>query len=470
MKSNLILKCDSYKFSMPGPTTGNCGQWPPGTTGLYAYTESRGGKYGSTVFFGLQAFLKEYLAGKVFGTVEIDEAYAFAKAHGEPFNRESWFDLLESHDGKLPVKIKAVAEGTVVPTHNALFTIEATDPRFFWLVSWLETSLLRAVWYPTTVCTKSFFIKKTILEYLNETSGAPRAELPFKLHDFGARGVSSGESAELGGMAHLVNFMGSDTIEGIRAANHYYGCANGMAGFSIAASEHSTITSWGKEHELDAYRNMLTRFAKPNALVACVSDSYDLYNAIENLWCGELREEIKSSGAKLIIRPDSGVPAEVVLKALQILERKVGAPLNGAGYKQLPPWIGLIQGDGVNHDSITEILSVMKLNRFSASNIAFGMGGALLQQINRDTQRFAYKTSEAIISGQAVPVFKDPVTDSGKRSKKGRLSLVHRNGEYQTISGSDAPDDLLHTVFENGEIKKLYTFDEVRANAEMALT
>lgn len=469
MKHNLILSCDSYKLSMAGATTGDAGQWPPGTEGLYAYVESRGGKYGSTLFFGLQAFLKEYLTGKVFTTSDIDEATAFAAAHGEPFNRESWYDLLDAHDGKLPIRIKAVAEGTVVPTHNVLATIEATDPRFFWLVSWLETSLLRAVWYPTTVATQSHFIKRTILEYLNETSTAPRTEIQFKLHDFGARGVSSSESAELGGMAHLVNFMGSDTIEGIRAANHYYGCSGGMAGFSIPASEHSTITSWGKEREVDAYRNMLTRFAKQNALVACVSDSYDLYNAIENLWCGELREEIKASGVKLIIRPDSGNPPEVVLKALQILERKVGAPKNGAGYKQLPPWVGLIQGDGVNHDSISEILSVMKLNGYSASNIAFGMGGALLQQINRDTQKFAYKTSEATINGQAVSVFKDPVTDAGKRSKKGRLSLVHRNGEYQTISGSDSHDDLLRVVFENGQMFNTQTFDEVRANAEKAL-
>lgn len=462
---NLLLNVDSYKAS-------HSHLYPPGTTGLYHYLESRGGKYGSTVFFGLQYHLKEYLQGVVFSPGDVAEADEFFKAHGEPFDAEAWSRMHARHGGTLPIRIKAVAEGTVVPTHNVLMTVESTDPEFFWLPSYLETQLVRACWYPITVATQSHYIKRTILQYLNETADAPLAELPFKLHDFGDRGVSSAESAGIGGMAHLVNFQGSDTVEGIRFAQRYYGCANGMPAFSIPATEHSTITSWGRDRELDAYRNVVKQFAKPGALFACVSDSYDLWNVLENVWGGELREEVERSGATLVVRPDSGDPAEVVLKTLQTLERKVGAPLNMRGFKLLPKWLRVIQGDGVNHESIEEILSVMKAHNYSASNVAFGMGGALLQKVDRDTQKFAFKCSEAIVNGEVVPVFKDPVTDHGKRSKSGRLKLIYDgwSGPWKTVPESDERHDALVTVFENGELKRNFTFDEVRANASRTLS
>lgn len=462
IRSNFILDVDSYKAS-------HWLQYPPNTSGMYSYLESRGGKYGSTVFFGLQYLLQAYFAandGFVFNKADVDEAAAFAAAHGVPFNEQGWRELLEAHGGRLPLRIKAVPEGTVVPTHNILMSAESTDPRFFWLASWVETQIMR-LWYPITVATLSWNIKRTILEYLNETSDAPLAELPFKLHDFGARGVSSRESAGIGGMAHLVNFQGSDTIEGIRFANHYY--EHPMAAFSIPAAEHSTITMWGRERELDAYRNMVAQFAKPGALVACVSDSYDLWNVLENVWGGELRDEVARSGATLVVRPDSGDPAGVVLKTLQTLERKVGAPKNMRGFKLLPKWLRVIQGDGIDHDSIEKILSTIKAHNYSASNIAFGMGGALLQKVDRDTQRFAFKCSEATVDGRSVKVFKDPVTDPGKRSKAGRLSLVLDHGRLTTVEGERA-DDVLVPVFENGQILKRYSLDEVRATAQKAMT
>ncbi|HYP98504.1 MAG TPA: nicotinate phosphoribosyltransferase [Polyangiaceae bacterium] len=458
MKPSLILDTDSYKSS-------HWLQYPPNTTGMYSYFESRGGRYGSTVFFGLQHLLLEYLQGAAFTQVDVDEAARFMAKHGEPFNREGWQALLDRHGGRLPIVIKAVPEGTVVPTHSVLLTVESTDPEFFWLVSWLETKLVR-LWYPITVATQSFHIKRTIFDYLNETSDDPAGEIGFKLHDFGARGVSSMESAGIGGMAHLVNFLGSDTIEGVRYANHYYSAD--MAAFSIPASEHSTITMWGREREFDAYRNMVRQFAKPGALFACVSDSYDLWNAIENAWGDQLRDELENSGATLVVRPDSGHPASVVLKTLQTLERKVGAPKNLRGYKQLPKWLRVIQGDGIDQDSIAEILATLKAHGYSASNIAFGMGGALLQKVDRDTQKFAFKCSEATVDGKRVRVFKDPITDGDKRSKAGRLSLVQRDGKLITVEGEQA-DDLLKPVFENGEILQRFTFEQVRKNAARGL-
>jgi nicotinamide phosphoribosyltransferase len=458
MKENLILDTDSYKAS-------HWLQYPPNTSAMYSYFESRGGRYGATVFFGLQQLLLDSLCGAVFTQADIDEAATFMARHGEPFNRAGWQELLAAHGGRLPIRVKAVAEGTLVPTHNALMTVESTDARFFWLVSWLETKLVR-LWYPITVATQSFHIKRTILEYLNETADNPAAEIGFKLHDFGARGVSSRESAGIGGMAHLVNFLGSDTIEGVRYANHFYDAE--MAAFSIPASEHSTITMWGRERERDAYRNMVDQFAKPGALFACVSDSYDLWNVLENVWGGELRERLADSGATLVVRPDSGDPPAVVLRTLQTLERQVGTERNLRGYKVLPKWLRVIQGDGVDQDSIAQILATLKTHGYSASNIAFGMGGALLQKLDRDTQKFAFKCSEATVDGRSVRVFKDPATDSGKRSKAGRLALVRREGKFSTME-APAQDDLLKLVFENGELVTRTTLAEVRRNAERAL-
>jgi nicotinamide phosphoribosyltransferase len=455
MRRNLILDVDSYKLS-------HWLQYPPNVTGAYYYLESRGGEYGRTVFFGLQYLLKEYLSGARFTAEDIEEAEAFAKSHGEPFNGLGWRNLLIKHSGHLPISIKAVPEGMVVPTHNVLMTVESTDPEFHWIVSWLETVLMRT-WYPITVATQSCYIKSLIREYLELTSDDPKGELPFKLHDFGARGVSSAESAGIGGMAHLVNFMGSDTIEGVRYANHYY--SHPMAAFSIPAAEHSTITMWGRSRELDAYRNMVAHFAKPGKLFACVSDSYDLMNVVRNVWGGELKQQIEESGATLVVRPDSGHPARVVLDVVRALDQAVGARKNLRGYKVLPKWLRVIQGDGIEYGSIQEILATLKSNGYSASNIAFGMGGALLQKVNRDTQRFAFKCSEATIDGERVPVFKDPKTDPGKRSKSGRMSLVRRDGMLQTVPGEQL-DDLLVPVFRNGEILREYTLDEVRKRSE----
>ena len=358
-----------------------------------------------------------------------------------------------------------MAEGTYVPTHNVLMDVRATDPEFFWAGAYFEDSFVR-LWAPITVATQSWDIKLDLLGFLQETADDPLAEIPFKLHDFGARGVSSLETAGVCGMAHLVNFMGSDTVEGVRYANHYYKAQ--MAAFSIPAAEHSTITSWGREHEADAYRNMLRQFAKPGKLVAVVSDSYDIYNAVEHLWGGSLLDEVKASGATVVIRPDSGDPATVILKLLNILDAKVGMTKNSKGYKVLPSYFRLIQGDGVCQESIRAILTAMRSNGFSASNIAFGMGGALLQKLDRDTQKFAFKCAEATVDGHSVKVFKDPVTDPGKRSKSGRLSLIREGNTLRTVAGPHK-DDLLVPVYHNGQILKTYTLDEVRKNAMQAL-
>ncbi|HEY9823933.1 MAG TPA: nicotinate phosphoribosyltransferase [Stenomitos sp.] len=452
MSYNLILDVDSYKAS-------HWLQYPPHTTNLYAYVESRGGKYPATVFFGLQYILKQYLTQPVEPWM-VEEASHFFAAHGVPFNTAGWRYIAETLQGKLPIRIKAVPEGSVIPTHNVLMTVESTDPQVFWLTTWLETLLLR-VWYPTTVATQSWYLKQKIYDMLLKTSDDAAAEIGFKLHDFGARGVSSCESSGIGGMAHLVNFCGSDTVQGVVYANRYY--HHPMAAYSIPAAEHSTITAWQRSGEEAAYQNMLTHFAKPGAVVAVVSDSYNLWHAIDELWGDRLRQAVIDSGATVVIRPDSGNPVEVVGQALQRLDAKFGSTINSKGYKVLNH-VRLIQGDGVDAQSIEAILQQIETLGFSASNLAFGMGGALLQRLNRDTQRFAMKCSEATIDGQAIPIYKDPITDTGKTSKRGRLALIPTQQGYETVPATPqtAALDQLATVYENGQMVREYTFEEIR--------
>ncbi|HVH33439.1 MAG TPA: nicotinate phosphoribosyltransferase [Tahibacter sp.] len=461
---NLILNTDSYKAS-------HWLQYPPQTEATFFYVESRGGVYERTVFFGLQAILKEYLATPV-THAHVDEARDFFAVHGEPFNEAGWRHIVDAHGGRLPLRIRAVPEGSVVPTHQALVTIESTDPACYWLPSYLETLLLR-LWYPVTVATQSWHLKQLIRQYLDLSSDDAAAQIGFKLHDFGARGVSSAESAGLGAAAHLVNFLGTDTVSGVLTARAYYGEA--MAGYSIPAAEHSTITSWGREHEVDAYRNMLRRFARPGALVAVVSDSYDIYTAIREHWGKTLRDEVIASGATLIVRPDSGEPVDVVHQCLVLLDEAFGHTVNAKGYKVLNH-VRVIQGDGINPNSIRAILERVTKAGYSADNLAFGMGGALLQGINRDTQKFALKCSAAKIAGQWIDVFKAPVTDPGKQSKRGRLALLrHREfGSWRTVPIDEAltrPEDhvpepgwehALETVWENGALLRDWTLAQVR--------
>lgn len=459
MTTNIILNSDSYKYSQ-------FNQYPPKTTVIYSYIESRGGVYDATVFFGLQAFIKQYLTGVVVTMDMIDEAEAIITAHGEPFNRAGWEYIVRVHGGRLPVVIKAVPEGTVVKTKNVLAVIYNTDPECYWLTSFLETPLLRAIWYPTTVATNSYENKKLILKYLEET-GDPTT-IDFKLHDFGARGVSSLESAGIGGAAHLVNFQGTDTVEALLFARRYYHAD--IAGFSVPAMEHSTVTSWGREREVDAYRNMVKQNGRPGGIVSAVSDSYDIFKACE-LWGTELKQDILDSGATLVVRPDSGDPATVVKQCLQILEKHFGSTRNSKGYKVLNN-VRVLQGDGINHASIRSILYTITLAGYSADNVVFGQGGALLQIVNRDDQKFAMKCSAALVDGVWIDVFKDPITDKGKQSKKGRLKLVNSivyDGRWKTLSEHDEAydkfDDVLEVVFENGVLVRDMTFDEVRANA-----
>jgi nicotinamide phosphoribosyltransferase len=458
--TNLILATDSYKQS-------HFLQYPPEARVISAYAEARTNPFSDeNVFLGLQPFLMDYLSKPV-TKADVEEAEAICSAHGVPFNRTGWDIIVEEFDGFLPIEIKALPEGQVVPSSVPLIQVQNTDERFPWLPTFIETALLRAIWYPTTVATLSWKCKAMIRAGLEKSSDDVAGQLPFKLQDFGARGVSSGESAALGGMAHLVNFAGTDTLEGIMAARRYYGAE--MPGFSIPAAEHSTMTSWGRIREEAAYENMLDAFEREDGLVAVVSDSYDLDAAVSDIWGGTLREKVLSRKGTLVVRPDSGDPVETPLRTVKKLWDIFGGTTNSKGFRLLNPKVRVIQGDGMNINSIARLGDRMIEEGFAIDNIAFGMGGGLLQSVNRDTLRFAMKANAMkTASGDWVDVSKKPATDPTKGSKAGRQAVVLKDGRLVAarLDEIDPSQDQLLPVWRNGEIHVRHSFDEVRARSE----
>ncbi|KAL7407335.1 hypothetical protein ABVT39_006981 [Epinephelus coioides] len=400
---NFLLATDSYKIT-------HYKQYPPNVSKIYSYFECRrkkGSQFSEVVFFGLQYLLKKYLIGPVVTEEKIQEAKLFYQMHFKQavFNEESWRKILEKHDGRLPIRIKAVPEGRIIPRGNVLFTVENTDPNFYWLTNYIE-------------------------------------------------------SAALGGAAHLVNFCSTDTVAGLLMAQRYYGCP--MAGFSIPAAEHSTIISWGRSREKEAFERVLDQFS--SGPVSVVSDSYDIFNACKHIWGDKLKERVmeRSQDSCLVIRPDSGDPAETLIEVLKILEECFGCSLNSVGYKVLPSYLRIIQGDGIDLNSVDEILKKLSDEGWSAENVFFGCGSALLQKLNRDTLSCAFKCSYVETNGKGMDVYKQPVTDPSKGSKRGRLSLRRNSdGFLETIErGAGKPE-------ENGSLVLDYSLEEIRKNARL---
>lgn len=466
MTKPIIYLADSYKYS-------HFGQYKPGTQYVVSYIESRGGPFDKAVFFGLQGFINTYMRMPIM-MADVDRMADRMARHGVSFNRKGWERIVEIHDGFMPVRIEAVKEGTIVPTRNAMVRIINTDKELPWVTSFVETALLRAIWYPTTVATTSREAKKLIARFMDETAGH-RNGLEFMLHDFGARGVSSHESAMIGGAAHLVNFLGTDTQECFDwLEDNLYIEVDEVPAYSVDATEHSTVTTWGRENEVEMYRAYLAT-ATPGKILSCVSDSYNIYEACSELWGGVLREEVMALGnigARLVVRPDSGDPTEVPVECVELLMKKFGYKVNAKGFRVLPDYIRVLQGDGMNLYSIEELLVNAKLENISAENFVFGMGGALLQHSNRDTMKFAQKACAAYVDGKWIEVFKDPIDDKGKKSKRGFVAFngkttVEYLPETEDPFKSSVPGDLLEPYYDTGLVCEKQHLSEIRDRAKI---
>jgi len=472
---NRVMLADSYKYSQPL-------QYPTNMSSMFDYMEARSSKvYPKLVWIGLQAKLKTYFS-KPITEEEVNEAYLYTSAHGIPFEYDGWMYIVNELKGKLPIRIKAVPEGSVVPTGHVLMTVEATDPKVPWVVGWIETILMK-LWYPCTVATKSYYVKKMLMEYAEQTQDTPFVD--FQYHNFGDRGSTTVEAAAIGGMAHLsVGFQGTDNFAAVKYINELYGPCKFPA-FSIPATEHSTITSWGKDGEFNAYLNYLETYKK-YPIIACVMDSYNIFNAVNCITTGMFKNKIESEDYPIfVIRPDSGDPISVLNGVLYIMEDNfVRYKVNKKGYKVWDKY-RIIWGDGITPEQIETILDYVVSRGYSSECIAFGSGGDLMQNCTRDTLGFAIKCSSITLehvnkeTGDKITskrdVFKDPITDNGKVSKKGELMLYQdEKGRYITenISNKAAPNwiPVLETIYENGTFVKEYTFDKIRETVNETYT
>lgn len=468
---NLLLMTDVYKL-------GHLRMYKPGTTKIYSYLCARSTKKEKqALFFGLQPYLKLLERG-----VSKSDAEEFFSYFTEILGSKPPQDIVDKINalvtlGYIPLEIKAVPEGTFLDNKNVLATVTNTHPEFYWVVGFFESLLLK-VWNTTSVATLSHKFKRLVTEFTRETSDSEFL-LPFLVHDFGYRGVSSEATAELSGASHLVNFAGTDTIPAVKFVKENYG-ATGLVGASVPASEHSIHCSFGptERDELDYINNMLD--LNPTGIVSVVSDAYDYWRML-TITLPKVKDKILARDGKYVVRPDSGDPMKILCGDSEaalgspeqkgtfvLLEELFGATVNLKGFKELNPKIGVIYGDGMYFDRYKAILTKMKEMGYANTNLVVGIGGLLLQQHNRDDLGFAFKATYAEINGVATELYKDPATDPGKKSHMGLMTLLKENGVYITKDHSteeEAKTGELKLVFLNGKLINEQNFQEIRERA-----
>lgn len=488
MKKIIVpILCDFYKIShramYPENTQVVYSTWTPRTSRIKGVD--------NVVVFGAQAFIKEYLLdvfqehffNKSKEEVVSEYKRLISSTLGDP-NPETKH-LEDLHDlGYLPLSIKALPEGTVVPTRIPTMTIENTDKRFFWLTNFIESLASSELWQPSTSATLAMEYKKLMDKYAQETNPEGAAFTIFQGHDFSMRGMSSLRSAILSGMGHLAaGFAGTDTIPAISAAEYYYNAdvTKELVGTSVPATEHSIQCAYGDDM---AYLKRMLSEVHPSGIVSIVSDGYDFWDVITRV-VPALKSEIMARtggpvGDKVVIRPDSGDPVLIVCGdpsapvgspeykgAVECLYETFGGTLSSTGYKILDSHIGLIYGDAITLKRAEEIMERLKAKGFASTNVVFGIGSYTYQYNTRDTFGYALKSTLCVIDGVERQIFKDPKTDNGvKKSQKGRVAVLRQGNTYSFIDGLSLQDkvngDQLREIFRDGKLLIEENFSSIR--------
>jgi nicotinic acid phosphoribosyltransferase len=462
----ISILTDSYK-------AGHFEQYPDAQE-MVAYGEFRkpfaGMEDERIVFYGIRYIVDNYLNHK-WTLEDVECAAKFYSTHNVlgtqyPFPKELFVKFVEENDGYFPVKLEALPDGTVVYAHTPVYQITAKG-EYSRLVTFLET-LLTQVWYPSTVATLSRHTRELVTEAFKESVDADFFFLiPSRLHDFGFRGCTSVEQSVLGGLAHLLSFEGSDTMSAAYYGQFHLNGGEPIAS-SIPATEHSVMTSW--ETEVQAVINMAEKYGE--GLFATVADSYD-YEAFLEQVLPVVAPIVKEKGGTHVVRPDSGDPVECVLKGLRACAKHYGYTMNSKGFKVLNN-SAVIQGDGINYNTVEDILEAALDEGFSAQNIAFGMGAGLLQKVNRDTMSFATKLCYIkYADGTERDVMKTPQTDKGKFSLPGKLKVYREAGIPKafpevTFWGDKILEiNLFKTVYDCGPVElEEETFQQTRERLE----
>lgn len=463
---NFILDTDSYKES-------HHDFYPPDLEYVHSYGESRGtrdARYKGTFTFGLQAWILERLMQPV-TRYQLQEAVDFCAPHGVPFAKGDWWTILDEFGGFMPLEIKGIDEGTHIPLKHPLVTVENTDPRFAWLTSYVETQLLRHVWYATSVATRVAYMKSGIKKLYDECAGGDYSQLPFALLDFSGRGSAGYDAGMIGGAAYLTCFQGSDTMSAIRYANHFYSSA--MSGFSVRATEHSVMCAWGEDGP-EVIRALLNR-CPPGTIISIVADTWNVFECAKTI--AGMAREFQEKRVIAVVRPDSGEMNDVLPDVIKIVADGFDAARNSDGYHVING-AKVLQGDGIDDDSyLTPFLIAKDLKIAPQSIMAASGGGLMMRDMDRDLFKFAFKASAIRRRGESewTGIAKDPITDPGKKSKMGRhLVFMSDQREWSTLSGIDnqsyaAPNNKLKLRYRNGETFNLTTIDEIRARVDAEL-
>jgi nicotinamide phosphoribosyltransferase len=496
MYHNPLFAIDFYKVD-------HRRQYPEGTTEIYSNLTPRYVKHchslltdydNQVVVFGIQAFIRQHLMN--------DWEYGFFKQPKDPIITQYKLLVQESlgiedfdcshiealHDlGYLPIKIKALNEGFRVPIGVPVLTIVNTHPDFYWLTNYLETILSASLWKAMTSATIAFEMKRLLTQYAILT-GADESFIPYQAHDFSFRGMSGWQDAALSGAAHLTSFLGTDCVTAIDLLNQYYSASTTVScvGTSVPATEHSVMCCNGKDGEFATIKRLITEIY-PEGIVSIVSDSFDLWQVL-SVYLPSLYKEINDRQGKVVIRPDSGDPADIICGdmlavpnspaykgALQLLWENFGGHINSVGYKVLNPKVGLIYGDAITVDRAKLILSLMEEKGFASTNIIFGMGSYTYQYVTRDTFGFAVKATSAVVNGKRQAIFKDPITSSGsKKSAKGLIcvELDQETAKFYALDEQSERSEIegyLETVFIDGILVKETHLNEIRKNLMIEL-
>jgi len=473
-------------------------QYPSGTQFVYSNFTPRSSRLAPVpesfddrvVFVGLQGFIKNYLieawSEGFFNQPKQLVIAKYKKRMDKSLGEGSIpLDHIEAlHDlGYLPLRIKALPEGSRVNIKVPMFTVINTLPEFFWLTNYIETAISAEIWKPSTTATIALEYRKLFTDYAIKT-GAPLDFVDIQGHDFSSRGMSGIVDAAQSGFGHLTSFIGTDTVAAIDYAEDIYNAENDVVGVSVPATEHSVMSMGLQESEIDTFRYLI-KDLYPSGVVSIVSDTWDFWKVITQ-YAKELKGDILSRKenaiglAKVVFRPDSGDPVKVIAGdadaavgspeykgAVECLWEVFGGSVTDNGYKVLNESVGLIYGDSITLPRAKAILEGLEMKGFASNNIVFGIGSYTYQYLTRDSFGFAMKATWGQVDGEGRNISKDPVTDRGeKKSASGLLRVEESENGYTLFDKQTKEQEeqgVLQIVFEDGKLVKETSLAEIRA-------
>lgn len=488
---NPLIQADFYKMS-------HYNMYPLGTNKIYSNFTPRKSRIkgvDEVVVFGIQYFIKEYLIKQWNENFFHKPKNEVIKQYKTMMDQTLGLDSIkiehieQLHDlGYLPIKIKALNEGTLCPIGVPALTITNTVDHCYWLPNYLETILSTSIWQAMTSATIAYNYRKLLNKYALETTGNTEF-VQWQGHDFSMRGMSSLETACISGASHLLSFTGTDTIPAISWLEKYYNADSSkeLIGASVPATEHSVMCMGTKDGEIETFSRLLDTY--PKGILSVVSDTWDLWEVLTQ-FMPKLKEKILAREGKLVIRPDSGDPVDILCGyansehmfidkiynqdepeykgVIELLWDCFGGTINKQGYKVLDIHVGAIYGDSITLERAEEICKRLKLKGFASTNVVLGIGSYTYQYNTRDTFGFAMKATYGEVNLEPLEIWKDPITDNGtKKSAKGLLYVGKKENKYyleEQVDSNKEQGGWLMTVFNNGKLIKDYTLQEIRNN------